>query len=667
MKQLYKKLYEAINTGIHSALVLDDDEDISIIYQHKKISNKLSSEHILPIMVEQFANVLNITINFDNPKNYCCTDIQINNDNHTIAAVYYYDSNNNSSYATHTWLFDYNNATNEYTIGPISTYANNFYGNIYKYFIDFISQMDADFYFGICNISYSYYTRTMYANDYIEQIKTSKKLNYGDISKSLSFFGSIKLNNIWYNKLPETNSFSKGIKNLDDKFKISHNFINNFKGIKNKGIREAPIVLYTCMFDTLEDFSKMTELFIMSDYIVIDEYNTEYTKDNYKKLLNIDNLKKINDTAKAAKEVENKKSIQIEEKSKKFIESHLDNETCSYFEQLNDGSLSPYKLSVLDLVMERKSSKDVYRKFNDDLLMLFLKDNNIDFDYMLRQSEDKAIKAANEIVKRFKSWLQKHSEDEIKNLHSLCFNTNYYKNPFDTFYKMYHDAKWFKSETQKIYKEYTQYAVYKIEYSDDLTDKDLAKLFLQTICRKSEYNYTLFHDCKYDFLLRRFICLLIKYCYEYDIYEAINGTDIEIDEKLIDTLHKTTFKRIKDTYLNAYILLSNNRIIYDNSFIETDSYNKYAYDHGTSLKECIFKLSNYSRLYAFYYCLAKALKNAYNIKVMNPFNEEFNVKTELNDNMEPDMQAVNFNVINNMFKNILKNKVQNIKNKKILD
>ncbi|WQJ53487.1 MAG: hypothetical protein [Wendovervirus sonii] len=38
MKDIYKKLYEAINTGIQKALVLDD-EDVSIIYQHKKIVN----------------------------------------------------------------------------------------------------------------------------------------------------------------------------------------------------------------------------------------------------------------------------------------------------------------------------------------------------------------------------------------------------------------------------------------------------------------------------------------------------------------------------------------------------------------------------------------------------------------------------------------------------
>ncbi|WQJ53232.1 MAG: hypothetical protein [Wendovervirus sonii] len=40
MKQIYKKIYEAINTGIQKALALDDEDDVSIIYQHKKIFNK---------------------------------------------------------------------------------------------------------------------------------------------------------------------------------------------------------------------------------------------------------------------------------------------------------------------------------------------------------------------------------------------------------------------------------------------------------------------------------------------------------------------------------------------------------------------------------------------------------------------------------------------------
>ncbi|WQJ53817.1 MAG: hypothetical protein [Wendovervirus sonii] len=43
MKQLYKKLYEAINTGIQKALVLDNEKDISIIYQHKKIVNNFNT------------------------------------------------------------------------------------------------------------------------------------------------------------------------------------------------------------------------------------------------------------------------------------------------------------------------------------------------------------------------------------------------------------------------------------------------------------------------------------------------------------------------------------------------------------------------------------------------------------------------------------------------
>ncbi|WQJ53287.1 MAG: hypothetical protein [Wendovervirus sonii] len=50
MKQLYKKIYEAINTGIQKALVLDDEDDVSIIYQHKKIVN---NKNLLPYYVEE--------------------------------------------------------------------------------------------------------------------------------------------------------------------------------------------------------------------------------------------------------------------------------------------------------------------------------------------------------------------------------------------------------------------------------------------------------------------------------------------------------------------------------------------------------------------------------------------------------------------------------------
>ncbi|WQJ53926.1 MAG: hypothetical protein [Wendovervirus sonii] len=39
MKYLYNKIYEAINTGIQKALVLDDEDEVSMNYQHKKIVN----------------------------------------------------------------------------------------------------------------------------------------------------------------------------------------------------------------------------------------------------------------------------------------------------------------------------------------------------------------------------------------------------------------------------------------------------------------------------------------------------------------------------------------------------------------------------------------------------------------------------------------------------
>ncbi|WQJ53843.1 MAG: hypothetical protein [Wendovervirus sonii] len=42
MKKLYKKIYEAINTGIQKALVLDDEDDISMNYQYKKIANDVN-------------------------------------------------------------------------------------------------------------------------------------------------------------------------------------------------------------------------------------------------------------------------------------------------------------------------------------------------------------------------------------------------------------------------------------------------------------------------------------------------------------------------------------------------------------------------------------------------------------------------------------------------
>ncbi|WQJ53900.1 MAG: hypothetical protein [Wendovervirus sonii] len=61
MKYLYKKLYEAINTGIQKALALDDEDDVSIIYQHKKIVN---NTNLIPYYVDELLNGSNKFINY---------------------------------------------------------------------------------------------------------------------------------------------------------------------------------------------------------------------------------------------------------------------------------------------------------------------------------------------------------------------------------------------------------------------------------------------------------------------------------------------------------------------------------------------------------------------------------------------------------------------------
>ncbi|WQJ53283.1 MAG: hypothetical protein [Wendovervirus sonii] len=58
---LYKKIYEAINTGIQKALALDD-EDVSIIYQHKKIVNNFNA---VSYYVDELLQDLDIEYNYE--------------------------------------------------------------------------------------------------------------------------------------------------------------------------------------------------------------------------------------------------------------------------------------------------------------------------------------------------------------------------------------------------------------------------------------------------------------------------------------------------------------------------------------------------------------------------------------------------------------------------
>ncbi|WQJ53787.1 MAG: hypothetical protein [Wendovervirus sonii] len=56
MNRLYKKIYEAVNTGIQKSLVLNDEDDVSIIYQHKKIAN---DSNIISYFVNELRNNYN--------------------------------------------------------------------------------------------------------------------------------------------------------------------------------------------------------------------------------------------------------------------------------------------------------------------------------------------------------------------------------------------------------------------------------------------------------------------------------------------------------------------------------------------------------------------------------------------------------------------------------
>ncbi|WQJ53475.1 MAG: hypothetical protein [Wendovervirus sonii] len=62
MKNLYRKLYEAINTGIQKALILDDKDDISMNYQHKKIVN---NSNVISYYVNDLLNEADNEYNYE--------------------------------------------------------------------------------------------------------------------------------------------------------------------------------------------------------------------------------------------------------------------------------------------------------------------------------------------------------------------------------------------------------------------------------------------------------------------------------------------------------------------------------------------------------------------------------------------------------------------------
>jgi len=365
--------------------------------------------------------------------------------------------------------------------------------------------------------------------------------------------------------------------------------------------------------------------------------------------------------------VKDTEADQIEEKSKDIIKQRIGEKACENFEYLNDNPISEYKLNTLDLVFETKG-KDIFRKFDMPVLLEFFKDNNISVEQMLDESSKRADNLAMKILEEFKKWIELFDEDTIKSLHKInAYYYQTYRNYLDSFLIVNHDKQWLKDIINEIRKEYISF-VHKpedIEYDSNMTDDEILNEIKYWIIDKGYYTSDNKDLYKYNDILltRRFLCLLIKYCYEYDIHEISNGIDDDDFDSALNNWKNIGIskKKYADSKVEKYIMLNDDDIITNNDFFAATS--QYASNHGTSTKECVFKLSTYTRLYAFYYCIGKALTNAFNFKVFNPYHNEFNVKTELNDNKEPDMQAINFNVIDKMLQTIFNNKVKKVKEK----
>jgi len=158
-------------------------------------------------MAELFTETANIEIDFNDPNFYSFDNIAINDEQHAICIIYYYDNKTNPKYAAHQWIIDYNTITNCYTVGDITGWQNTGWLSIYKYIIDFISNCNKNIYFGTFYIPYP-----GNAEDCINYIKNNKTLELSVLTGTVKFFNQTGLNGHWYNKLPENNKFTKGIK-----------------------------------------------------------------------------------------------------------------------------------------------------------------------------------------------------------------------------------------------------------------------------------------------------------------------------------------------------------------------------------------------------------------------------------------------------------------------
>ena len=647
-----------LNETSHTlSLSLDDfdDFDDEIEVQPKQIQTK--SERIenttnfkLFLAAKVFA-----PLELTEPK-YAWKEISYQGEKHFIAYIdqTFIRKSQTGNKSHHYQLYiDLNDTTHELRIGNCTSYRKSrFMGINYPLIKICEKYQDGPVYIGDIYVDLEYGT-----HETCEKIlnKINLPLVFPNITDNISIYRCVWNDKKYY--LPDQQPGDE-FANIDSKLVFSHEFVNHLAGFSNN-LDGVGVNLFYKLFNSFDDFAKVTKLLCEKGATVRTEFGTQFTENVYERF--IEQFKIKVDEELGIESEEKRKFEELETKSKQYLSDILSQNAIDHFDSIINKSAN--LLSVKTLFKERKS-KDPYRKFDLPVIELILKDNGIDIDNIVNSYETKwthyFYKFANLFIEHCKR-IQccKRANYVIDNLErgnidfKYCVDTE----TVDWNNNAHRQFDGLSDEELKCLKEIIfglkpniSWDTYSVEVDESLLkykDKEDIEICRMLLSRLGRYSEAFVDDDNVDnhvynkfLLLQRFVYLL------YVLNDEKEGKNLKTT-----ALYSMKFHYIEYGYYGGYMPFN--------------------------LSDISMSLNCYQQLYKFIKQIAYIIENGYNIKFPNlgafGYDSSFNhgifrvygieekddmfelINNEFDTNNKPNMRTLNITSINKMLTTIFTN------------
>lgn len=197
-------------------------------------------------------------------------------------------------------------------------------------------------------------------------------LNKLETDVTFFFTKNWKGQNFYLPKYPKPND------KFDPSVVLTQNMINNFpEKISSAALFSNPIPIYMAMVDhNIQSYVKVIRPFINAGYVVQDEFKNIYNASNFDEV-----AQQVADTD--FDDIQDQK----QQKVQMFLEKTLGDDLQVFDELLT--KKSGRHLYLRTLYKYNRKQKNIYKKFQLEVIKDFLKDNNIDIDALIEESYQK--------------------------------------------------------------------------------------------------------------------------------------------------------------------------------------------------------------------------------------------------------------------------------------